>query len=424
MRTRAELHGLWLGAVALGLFALALPASAQWTRVTEVTPFDVHSVWVTGDTIAAGADTAVFVSTDAGATWRLSAEVGPGVTEIGAVRVRNGRIYAGTFGQGVFVSNDLGQTWLGFSQGLVGGFADSQLRIQGLLLLGDSLYAATGGSGVWVRNLGVGGTWGRFGELDGDNTAIDVSDVAASDTRLLASAGGNGCVFFRDRSAPAWTLSFLRNVGFTAGLGPLVAAWTGHGWVVGSNGGLFMSPSGQEPWTPTGPDLGILFHVSFALRGRDLYADLGIGGGSVIALSGDDGATWQVLDVQNGAFIYELAINRGTLYAGRLDGLWRRSIATVSVPGGDGPPRLKFAIAGAQPIGDQVRFRFDLPAPGPIVIDVFDVAGRRAAESISGSWPAGSHEMTWDARGLGAGVYLARLTAGAERAVVRVVRAR
>lgn len=424
MRRRAGLHTLWLGAVALGLFALASPASAQWTRVTEVTPFDVHSLWVVGDTIAAGADTAVFVSTDAGATWRLSAKVGPGVTEIRAVRVRNGRIYAGTFGQGVFVSDDLGQTWLGFSQGLVGGFADSQLRIQGLLLLGDSLYAATGGSGVWVRNLGVGGTWNRFGVLAGDNTAIDVSDVAASDTRLLASAGGNGCVFFRDRSAPAWTLSFLRNVGFSAGLGPLVGTWTGHGWVVGSNGGLFVSPSGQEPWTPTGPNLGILFHVSFAHRGRDLYADLGVGGGSVIALSGDDGATWQVLEVMNGVFIYELAISRGTLYAGRLDGLWRRPIATVSVPRGEAPARLRLVVAGAQPTGDQARFRLDLPAPGAVVIEVFDVAGRRAGEPIRGSWPAGSHELTWDARGLGAGVYLARLTAGGERAVARIVRAR
>src|SRR4030095_3994447 len=107
--------------VLVGLLAFAAPASAQWTRVTEVTPFDVFSVWANGDTLVAGADTVVFVSTDAGATWRRSAKVGPGVTEIRQVRERNRRIFAGTFGQGVFVSDDLGATWTGFHPWLGGG---------------------------------------------------------------------------------------------------------------------------------------------------------------------------------------------------------------------------------------------------------------------------------------------------------------
>jgi len=203
----------------------------------------------------------------------------------------------------------------------------------------------------------------------------------------------------------------------------MAVAWTGHGWVVGSNGGLFRSPTGQEPWTPTGPDLGILFHVSFADRGSDLFADLGISGGSVIAFSGDDGVDWQELENMTGVFIYRLAVSGNELYAGRLDGLWHRSIATVSVPEGS-PARLQFAIAGSQPVGDQVRFRIDLPAPGPVVIEVFDVAGRRAADPIWRSSPAGPSEISWDARRLGRGIYLAQLTAGSTRAVVRLVRAR
>jgi len=421
MKSTTGFHALSAALVALSLFD-AVPAWAQWSRVLDVPASDIFSVYANGDTLAAGADTAVYVSTNAGATWKRSARVAAGVTEIHAVWVRNGRIYAGTFGQGVFVSDDLGDTWLDFNQGLVGGTFNTQLDIANLLVHGDSLYAATGGAGVWVRNIAAVGTWSHFGDLPGDTTSGLVDDVAASETRLVAGGGGNGSVYFRDIGAPGWTQNFLTG-GFAAGLEAMAVAWTGHGWVVGSNGGLFRSATGQEPWTPTGPDLGILFHVSFADRGSDLFADLGISGGSVIAFSGDDGVNWQELENMTGVFIYRLAVSGNELYAGRLDGLWHRSIATVSVPEGS-PARLQFAIAGSQPVGDQVRFRIDLPAPGPVVIEVFDVAGRRAADPIWRSSPAGPSEISWDARRLGRGIYLARLTAGSARAVVRLVRTR
>ena len=416
---------LRIGVTAIVLATVASPATAQWTRVTALPATDMFSVYARGDTIAAGADTAVYVSTNAGATWKRSARVAPGVTEILAVWVRNGRIYAGTHGQGVFVSDDLGDTWLGFNQGLVGAIFDTQLAIVGMVVRGDSLYLATDGGGPWVRNLAGAGTWSRFGDLNGDTTAPIMSDITASDTRLLSSGGGNGTVFFRDRGDANWTLSFLSNVSFTAGLGPLTAAWTGHGWVVGSNGGLFRSPSGQEPWTPTGPDLGTLFHVSFATRGRELFADLGISGGSLISHSLDDGVTWQTLDTMFGTFIYKLAIIGGSeLYAGRLDGLWHRSIDTVSVPGERDRGGLRFALAGPQPVRDDVRFRFELPEAGRATIEVFDVAGRRAPGGVDETWSAGPHEVSLSARDLGAGVYHARLTAAGRHEVVRLVRVR
>lgn len=421
MNSTAVFRPFCAALVALSPFVTA-PAWAQWSRVLDLPASDIFSVYANGDTLAAGADTAVYVSTNAGATWKRSARVAAGVTEIHAVWVRNGRIFAGTIGQGVFVSDDLGDTWLDFNQGLVGGIFDSQLEVANLLVHGDSLYAATAGAGVWVRNIAGAGTWSHFGDLPGDTTAGIVDDVAASDTRLVASGGGNGSIYFRDAGDSGWTQDFLTG-GFRAGLEGLAVAWTGNGWVVGSNGGLFRSPTGTEPWTATGPDFGILFHVSFAARGSDLFADLGIQGGSVIAFSADDGVDWQELENMTSVFIYRLAIRGNELYAGRLDGLWHRSIATVSAPEGV-PARLQFAIAGSQPVGDQVRFRIDLPAPAPAVIEVFDVAGRRAADPIRWSPPAGRSEISWDARQLGRGIYLARLTTGSTRAVVRLVHAR
>jgi len=405
----------------MALIAIASPAAAQWTRVTELPATDVFSVRVNGDTITAGSDTAVYVSTNAGVTWKRSARVTAGVTEIRSTWVRNSRIYAGTSRQGVFVSENLGDTWLGYNQGLVGGIFNTQLDIEDLLVRGDNLYAATEGAGVWVRNLAGAGTWSHFGNVFEPNAASTVAGIAASDTRLLACAGGNGMVFFRDPGAPEWTRSFLNNVGFAPGVGAITAAWTGHGWVVGSNSGFFISTNGQEPWTPTGPSIRPMFLVSFALRGRGVYAQIGTGGGTVIAFSGDDGATWEELENMSSVFTYDLAISGSTLYAGRFDGLWRRSIDTVSVPGGSRDGGLRLALAGPQPVGDDVRFRFVLPEAGPVSIDVFDVTGRRAADAVEGSFPAGSNEVSWSARDLQPGVYHAHLTAGGRHATVRLV---
>ena len=248
--------------------------------------------------------------------------------------------------------------------------------------------------------------------------------IAANDTRLLAAAGFNGDVFFRDRGDADWTLQWFNNVGPTPGLAALAAIWTGHGWVVGSNHGVFISPLGQQPWTPSGPNFGLLFGMSFALRGRVLFGSFSPGLTTTVEFSTDDGATWQELDSLPSTGVYEMAIRGDVLYAGGTDGLWRRSIATVSVPDVCAPAALRFTIAGSQPIGDTVRFQFDLPVSGPIVIEVFDLAGRRATDSMRGSWSAGPHEIAREARGLEPGVYLARMTAGGERAVARLIRVR
>lgn len=399
----------------------ARPALAQWTRVTEIPATTIFSVWANGDTIAAGADTVAYISTDAGATWRQSGTLTAGVTMIEALRMRDGRLYAGTFGQGVFVSDDLGATWLDFNQGLVGGFADSQLRIVDLLIHGDNLYAATEGAGAWVRNL-TSGTWTRFGDFEAFE-ASSVQAIAAGGSRLLASAGFNGQVFFRDPGQPDWTESLLENDVFAPGLAPLTAIWTGRGWVEGTNIGIFTSALGHSPWTFV--DLGLgrpILAVSLVLRGHDVFGSF-TNGNSAIASSHDDGATWQVVDRLLGIVVVEIAIAGDMLYAGHFpDGLWRRPLAPEQV---EPPPAgVQFSIRGAQPIRSTARFSFDLPEPGRVTIDVFDVAGRHFSTALDASMSAGPHEVPWSAVGLASGVYFARLRFGTRTEAVRLVRLR
>ena len=71
-----------------------------------------------------------------------------------------------------------------------------------------------------------------------------------------------------------------------------------------------------------------------------------------------------------------------------------------------------------------MSFRFELPKPGSVKIELFDVLGRRTGVQGAASWPAGPNEMSFDTRGLSPGVYAARLTAGDAHAELRLVHTR
>jgi hypothetical protein len=410
----------WFVLMTLGIAALAAPAAAQWSRVDALPGNELFSIWANGDTIAVGADTAVFVSTNGGANWSRSARPVAGVTSIQAVRIRNGRLYAGTFGQGAFVSDDLGATWSAFNDGLVGGILDTQLDLVDFAILGGTLIAGTAGAGVYARDLDGPGSWHTFGDVFEPNQASNVNSLALGGTRLIASAGANGMVFRRDPGDADWTISNLDNVGIHAGLSAMTAVWTGTGWVVGTNLGVFRSVAGQEPWTRTDPGLGSLDWVTFATQGHHLFAAFNVPLAAVMEESDDDGATWQDEEVLASVFVKQLAVSGNDLYAARGDGLWRRPAGTTSVAVGT-TSHLRFALAGPQPCRDVARLRFDLPAAGAVSIEVLDVLGRAVGDRLTGWWPSGPHEVSLDARRLSPGVYAALLSAAGQREVVRLV---
>jgi hypothetical protein len=71
------------------------------------------------------------------------------------------------------------------------------------------------------------------------------------------------------------------------------------------------------------------------------------------------------------------------------------------------------------PFNPSTTITVDLAAAEKVRMEVFDVLGRRVATLIDGEMPAGSYQVTWDARGLASGVYLYRLVTGRGVAATR-----
>ncbi|MEM1043669.1 MAG: T9SS type A sorting domain-containing protein [Bacteroidota bacterium] len=65
------------------------------------------------------------------------------------------------------------------------------------------------------------------------------------------------------------------------------------------------------------------------------------------------------------------------------------------------------------PFAASTTFQFDLAEAGPARLAVYDMLGREVAVLADGLHAAGRHEASFDARGLAAGPYVWRLTAGA-----------
>jgi hypothetical protein len=96
-------------------------------------------------------------------------------------------------------------------------------------------------------------------------------------------------------------------------------------------------------------------------------------------------------------------------------------VASVPPP----PAAFAFSLRGAHPARGAVTFELELPEPRTVTLEVFDATGRRVSEVLNGTLPAGRHPVRWNAgagnEAIRPGVYLARVTAGAERRVRRLV---
>ena len=83
------------------------------------------------------------------------------------------------------------------------------------------------------------------------------------------------------------------------------------------------------------------------------------------------------------------------------------------------PAKLVLGGNVPNPFNPSTTIRFDLPRPGKVHLDVYDISGRCVATLVSDELEAGRHEVTWsgigrDGREVSSGLYFSRLRADGE----------
>lgn len=84
-------------------------------------------------------------------------------------------------------------------------------------------------------------------------------------------------------------------------------------------------------------------------------------------------------------------------------------------------PEFELLPAFPNPFTSRTRVTFSLPETGHVVLRIHDALGREVATLTDGVLEAGSHGFTFEAPGLPAGVYFARLQAGGKQTVQTLV---
>ena len=78
------------------------------------------------------------------------------------------------------------------------------------------------------------------------------------------------------------------------------------------------------------------------------------------------------------------------------------------------------------PFSDLTNLRYGMPEASRVVVDIYDVIGRRVAILVDEELPAGSHTVVWNGvdqtgRPVPSGMYFARLKAGSHVKVHRMM---
>jgi hypothetical protein len=108
-------------------------------------------------------------------------------------------------------------------------------------------------------------------------------------------------------------------------------------------------------------------------------------------------------------------------------GLCNEGVGVEVLPGLGNLPRV-FALAPARPnpVGGATEIRYQLPAPSPVQIRVYNVSGQVVKTLVDSKQEVGYKSVTWDGRNdhgvrVGSGVYLYRMEAGSFMATRKMV---
>ena len=193
---------------------------------------------------------------------------------------------------------------------------------------------------------------------------------------------------------------------------------------------VYRTDDGGATWQDIGQDLPEA-PVNAVLVDPDHTNQLYVGTDVGVYYSRDTGQTWQELGVGlPRAPVLDLAFHRSTRKLAA--GTHGRSIFTVTAPDAATPagdlPAAGTLVLGASPnpFNPRTVLEFSLDREEQVALEIFDIRGARVARLAAGTFTAGRHQVHWDGkndqgRGLASGTYLARLRAGSQVAVTKLL---
>ena len=119
----------------------------------------------------------------------------------------------------------------------------------------------------------------------------------------------------------------------------------------------------------------------------------------------EDALRWVGGDRPDGTVVFR-DDNRATLKLGALTST--TVVETRDEPDAQVPLAFTLAPNYPNPFNPSTTIRYALPSTSEVVIEVFDVLGRRVDRLVDDVMPSGWHEIEWNAQGWASGMYILR----------------
>lgn len=278
----------WISVVLfLFLFPVAIFSQSWVQHANTLLPGSVTALFSSGTEIYAGTfGEGLFISTNNGSSWTNIKSNLPN-SSIKTIYVNDTDIFLGMNYYGVIKSSDGGAEWTALNAGL------SNRYVQSLANLDSWIFAGTMRGGVY-RTTNNGASW--LASSDGMPMNTDIRTLITRGTMLYA--GTESGVYISADSAITWTAS---NTGLTTVDVTTIISRGGTIFAGTNGGGVFISTNGGHDWSAVNNGLTNYNVTSLVASGTILFA--GTSGG--IYISTNDGNSWTL----SNSGISNLAIN-------------------------------------------------------------------------------------------------------------------
>lgn len=270
----------------------------NWVEVSAGLGGNGASAFVVKDTslFAASMDT-VFISNNKGSTWSpIPAFNMNGSGQIVSFLIDSGKIFAGTYWGGLYVSYDNCNSWQQLTNGIFHG------EVKAISKIGANLIIATAG-GIY-QSSNNGSSWFR---TDTNLAATTVEDLFIDGQNIFAASSRNGVSISSDGGA-TWNYSDT----IMEGKGALSVVVKGNSVFAGGYQGVWYSSNYGMNWAPKNNGLGLNSCKSLVINSNGVLACIG-----GLQYSANNGNNWS--QITSGIFdhtIQDIAISGDTVFIG------------------------------------------------------------------------------------------------------------
>jgi len=370
---------------------------SQWVQRNITGANEILSFASNTNSIFAGTSgQGLFISTNNGIDW---SSLNSGLTNLNvfSILIQDSlSMYLGTYG-GVFKSTNNGINWVTYSNGI------TDLNVRVVKVLNSIMYAATYGGVFKSTNNGL-----NWSSSSSGISNIHIWCITSLGSNVFCGTEGGG-IFKSTNSGTNWVSS---NTGLT-NYDVRDIYSDGTNLYAGTYGGVFISTNSGQNWTAINGGL-TLSAYRIIKSNQNLFAATTTG----IFLSTNNGTNWilknqgfTTVPLVNLVYIKDNLIFAGT--SGQ--SVWSRlysEIININKISEIIPSEYNLLQNYPNPFNPSTKIKFDIARKEQVIISVFDISGRKITDLANENLSPGTYEVTFNGENLSSGIYYYTITAG------------